>query len=55
MIRDTLKRNKYTTEGRWIIPEPLQLGKWSTDGAPYPEDAKVRELFDGTNKDAPGK
>lgn len=53
MIRDALLRNKFSVDQRYVIPEPLQLGKPLSGGFKPPPN--LRRLFNGTDQAAVGK
>jgi hypothetical protein len=51
MVEKALLANKYTPDGRYLVPEALRLGEWNTQ-APMPVKPAVANLFADTNEKA---
>lgn len=54
MVEKALLANKYTPDGRYLVPEALRVGAWET-AAPSPQSPAVAALFSETNTQARGK
>jgi hypothetical protein len=51
MVKKALLANKYTPDGRFLVPEALCVGAWDTT-VPLPEQAAVAALFSEKNAQA---
>lgn len=51
MVEKALLANKYTPDGRYLVPEALRVGAWET-AAPPPQNPKVAALFSDSNAQA---